>query len=478
MLLIKNVKVVDGAGQPAYPADVLVNGDKIAAIGNFPNKKADEVIEGLGGYLTPGFIDINTSVDHTLNLFTDPDQKNFLLQGVTTIVGGHCGSSLAPLFYGSLESIRKWADITQINVNWHTFPEFLNALKKIKIGVNFGSLIGHSTIRRALIGENLRDLTEKELLVFEKTLGECLASGALGLSTGLGYAHSHNVPYQEIKNLVKTLVKYDALHSTHLRNEKDEVFNSVNDTINLYKETGAKTLISHFRPLIGYEQNFEQALDLISKTTTKMDFHFDLYPFAASIIPIYTLLPSWAQRGSLETMLQTISDAHQQSRIEKELPKFKNDELAVVHAPDNKYLIDKAINRKNLLEIMNLTRLKALISYRNINLPLAEETIFSDKALVASNSGGLGERATQTFTRFLQLSQEKNFPLEKAIQKITALPAKKINLKNRGLVKESLFADLVIILNNKIQYVIVNGKIAVAKGELKQAQAGQIITKF
>src|SRR3989338_8464655 len=110
MLLIKNVKIIDGSGKPAYPADVLVNSQKISAIGHFPNKKTEEVIEGLGGYLTPGFIDVNTDADHYLSLFTNPHQEHFLKQGVTTIIGGHCGSSLAPLLYGTLESVRKWAD--------------------------------------------------------------------------------------------------------------------------------------------------------------------------------------------------------------------------------------------------------------------------------------------------------------------------------------------------------------------------------
>jgi len=96
MLLIKNVKIIDGTGTEAYASDVLVSGNRISAIGNFPNRKADQVIEGLGGYLMPGFIDVNTDADHQLTLFTNPHQENFLKQGVTTIIGGHCGSSLAP----------------------------------------------------------------------------------------------------------------------------------------------------------------------------------------------------------------------------------------------------------------------------------------------------------------------------------------------------------------------------------------------
>ena len=130
MILIRSAKVVDGSGKPAYTADVLIQGDKITAVGYFPTKKADLIIDGLGFYLTPGFIDIHTDSDHSLDLFLHPDQKDFLLQGVTTIIGGNCGSSLAPLLYGQLESIQKWTDINQINVDWHTVGEFFQVLNR------------------------------------------------------------------------------------------------------------------------------------------------------------------------------------------------------------------------------------------------------------------------------------------------------------------------------------------------------------
>src|SRR3989344_3572596 len=123
MTLIKNVQVFDGTGKSSFRSDIMVKGDRIAAIGNFPNKKADVVIDGLGFTATPGFIDANTDSDHYLSLFTNPLQEDFLLQGVSTIIGGQCGSSLAPLLYGSLKSIRKWVDIDEMNVDWRSVKE-------------------------------------------------------------------------------------------------------------------------------------------------------------------------------------------------------------------------------------------------------------------------------------------------------------------------------------------------------------------
>src|ERR1700722_19667114 len=189
-LLIKNVRILGGAREFPEPCDVFVSGDKISAIGNFVDKKADETLDGQGAYLSPGFIDVNTDSDHYLTLFEYPSQEDFLRQGVTTIFGGMCGSSLAPILYGTLESVRKWSGSeSTVNVDWHTTGEFLATIDKRPFAVNFGTLAGHSTIRRAIVGDAIRDLTKNELGVLLETLKKALEEGAFGLSTGLGYVH-------------------------------------------------------------------------------------------------------------------------------------------------------------------------------------------------------------------------------------------------------------------------------------------------
>ena len=124
MILIKNTTIIDGTGKPPFKGDVLIKDDRISAIGTLVNQKADQVIDGLGLTVAPGFINTNTDSDHYLSLLTSPLQKDFLLQGITTIIGGLCGSSLAPLLYGSLKSIRKWTDINQVNINLQTPAQF------------------------------------------------------------------------------------------------------------------------------------------------------------------------------------------------------------------------------------------------------------------------------------------------------------------------------------------------------------------
>lgn len=506
MILIKDSIVVDGTGAPAQRADVVIKDDRIIAIGNLKDHEADLVIDGLGTIITPGFIDINTDSDHYLSLFTDPLQQDFLKQGVTTIIGGHCGSSLAPLLYGTLESIRKWGDTSGVNVNWNTVAEFLKTLEKLKLGVNFGTLVGHSTIRRALIGEVSRDLTEREMEVFIEIIKTALKEGAFGLSTGLGYSHGRGTPYNELKQLVTLVAEHRGLYATHLRNEKDEIVSATREALMLAKETGANTLISHFRPLTGFENAFEEALSLIETAGASSNIHFDLYPFNYSILPIYTLLPNWAHEGSLEEMHAQVVDEHMEAEIIKDIPSFKSDDLVIARATGFDYLVGKTIGefakgqgmtlKKGLLHLMRLTKLKAVLFYKNINLGVAQSALISDRALVASNSPSLlenknvleNDRAKRTFTEFLHLlSQFKKKSLEWAVAKITSEPAKKLGLKNRGLIKEGMTADLVMMRpmipnaplggDNKIVHVFVGGQLAVKDGETTGLRVGEILRR-
>lgn len=495
MILIKNIEVVDGTGKPPYAADVLLKGERISAIGKFSGKTAELTIDGSGKQLTPGFIDLNTDSDHYLTLFTHPSQRDFLLQGVTTIIGGHCGSSLAPLIYGSLESIRKWADVNQINVDWHTVSELFSTLERRKLGVNFGTLIGHSTVRRALIGESFRDLTANELAVMKSVAEGALSEGALGVSTGLGYAHARQTPYFEIRTLAEAAARRGAVYSTHLRDEREGLLSSISETVRIAEETKVKTVISHFRPLLGFEKDFESALAVLEKLPRETDVRFDSYPFDTSIVPIYTLLPRWAQNGGLEVMLANIKTPYLRDRILSELPEAGGD-LRVAQAPAADFLVGKTLgefsanqevnHREGLLRLMLATNLRAVVLYKNINLELAIKSLFSERGLVASNSPSLAEaiavvkheRAYNTFPKFLSLVRERKvMPLEKAIQKITAVPAALFDLKDRGEVREGVIADLVMFRDGKVENVFVSGEMAVKDGVFQNILAGKIIKR-
>lgn len=479
-LLIKGVQVVDGVGSPPYKADVLVQRNLISAIGDLKRRRAVREIDGLGNYLAPGFIDIHATSDHFLTLFSNPAQNHFTNQGITTIIGGHCGASLAPLLYGNLQSIRKWTDPNEINVNWHTVAEFLKILDRIPLGVNFGTLIGHSTIRRDLVGENSRPMRGKELPVFKRILKDSLEEGAYGLSTGLGYVHGQNIRQGEIKALAEIVAQYDGVYSTHLRDDEEGIISSVDETIKLAKSTRVKTLISHFYPIKGFEEKFRLALTKIEKNAASASIYFETYDWGERSAAIYLLLPKWAKEGNLEAMLKRLENKKTRERILKEIKEpeeFKF--LMLASVPEHPYLLGKTIGEiaadsgeteeEALLRIMQATRLRATVWLSDVDRELADESLLSGRALIsAHNNAGLPNEVMhsrsllETFPMYLDFAvKQSSMPIEAAIKKITLEPARLLGLTKRGAIKERNIADLVVIGKSdyKVKHTILGGKV-------------------
>lgn len=496
-LLVKNVQVIGSTQKLPDKLDVFVSGDKITALGRFPGKTANKIIDGQGVYLSAGFIDLHTESDHYLSLFTNPSQADFLKQGITTIIGGLCGASLAPLIYGSLESIEEWTDTKQINVDWHSVREFLNLMDKKPLGVNFGTLIGHGTVREAIIGKPPRTLTKNELNVFAETLKRAILEGGFGLSTGLGYAQTKDTPYAEIKALAAVVKNLGGIYSTHLRNDSDNLLGSIEETIKLTKETKVKTIVSHLIPTENHEIAYEKTLENINSLDEKTDLHFSVYPSNTRILKLYTFLPSWAQKDNLKVMNLSLEDEWLRSKILKDLPEVNPSDFLVAQAPGNDSLVGYTLSeikklyslksyKESLLKLMTSTKLQATIYYRNINLELLKRALKSNRSLVVSNAASITpnsrvkiikpDRAISAFPKFLSLVEEENIlDLETAVKKITLTPAQKLGLAGRGLVKEGYFADLVGFRDNQVSFVIVNGQVAVEDGECTGRRSGKIL---
>ncbi|MDP1689263.1 MAG: amidohydrolase family protein [bacterium] len=499
--LIKNATIVDGTLKPPFTGDIFIKNDVISAIGNLGRQKAKNIINASQNYVSPGFIDVNTSSDHYLSLFSNPQQQDFLLQGVTTIFGGLCGSSLAPLMYGELISIRKWASETEkLNIDWNSVGEFLKVLERRGLGVNFGTLVGHSTIRRSLLSESIRDLTNSELDVFEKILQKSIKEGVYGLSTGLGYVHARNTPHTELTHFINVVSRHGGVYATHLRDEGHGLLVSIKETIDIAKETKSKVLINHLRPLIGYELEYNKAIQMLDESAQDTSIYFDLYPFKMSHVPIYHFLPNWAQNGGIEIMLKNVKNKSNRAQIISHLH-FKEGgrEITIASAPRFEYLEGKTLREfsekrnisveEGLLKLMELTSLKCTVLYENIDYELVKKTLAHKKALVSSNAESLplgkfkSDRSTKTFTKFLDLVfAEKLLSIEVAIAKLTSIPASLYGLKNRGLLKEGMKADITIFSHNEksgteIEHVFVNGNHSVENKVLIGGRSGEILRK-
>ena len=521
-ILIKNAIIIDGAKNSKYKADVAISDGKIGKIKRGINTKTGKkIIDAENLYLTPGFIDLNNHADTFLTLFTIPSQESLLKQGITTILGGNCGSSLAPLVSAEIiKTIQKWADISELNLNWLTFDEYLDVLEKKPLGVNFASLVGHSTLRRGLLKDEFRELKPKELKIMAEMLKKAMKQGAFGLSTGLAYSHAKIAAAKEIMELAKIVKSFEGLYSTHIRGEAEELIPAIEETIELARKIGVNTEILHLKAMgRKHWPNMKTALEMIDKAQ-KTKINFDLYPYTSTGSVLYILLPDWVAEGGKAMLLQRLKDPAIKEKVIKEMQEkkaYEYDKITLAISPVYQSFIGKKIleiaaaQKKSIEEaIVNMLLISEdkvivfvdTLSEENIEMEMAHPLSF-----IASDGAGydyeyskkksdlVHPRCFGAFPRVLsKYVQEKHIlGWEEAIYKMTGGPAQKLGLKNRGLIKQGYWADLVLIdaekINDRatfenpyqypegIKYVIVNGKIAVENSAYTGEKAGKILKK-
>jgi len=500
--LVKNVIVVDGSGKTPIKGDVLIRNEKILAIGSFPNYKADKTIFGNEGYLVPGFIDPNVSSDRYLTLFLSPLHKDFLLQGVTSIMTGQCGFSLAPSFYGNaLSHIESWARKSHININWKSVSEFLGVIEKFELGVNFGTLTGHEVMREDIVKDltSFRNLTANELRVIRSVLSSSLEEGSFGMSSGLGYFPYQNTTYHELRALLDILKEHKGVYTTHLRNEREKLQESVDETLKISQETSVPTIISHFRPLIGFESQYEKSLSLISEKAAKANVYFDINPFNASATSLEVFIPDFLKDNDQVLMLEKMQDKDIAKKVTSTFPKIDPEKMIILNAPGVEFLNGKSLyefakNRdlsapQALISLMQVTRLKGVVLYENLNQEDVSKALFNERSLISTNSpnfdGVFGpstykpERAYKTFTTYLKQASTRPMTVERAISKITGLPSRIFNIDGRGFISDGYFADLVLLTKDfDVSMVMVNGSISVENGSITTTKGfGRLLKK-
>lgn len=521
-ILIKNPIIIDGAKNSKYKADVAIYAGRIEKIKrDISPSKAAKVINAEGLYLTPGFIDLNNHSDTYLTLFTMPGLESLLRQGITTILGGNCGSSLAPLVSAdALKAIQKWTDTTQINLNWLTFEEFINVLKGVKLGVNFASLVGHSTLRRGLLGDEYREIKSRELKIMADMLKTAMKQGAFGLSTGLVYSHAKVATTKEIIELAKVVKNFDGLYTTHVRGEAEELIPAIEETILIARKTGVNTEISHLKAMgENHWPNMKKAIELI-EAEKKVNINFDIYPYTVTGSVLYILLPDWVAEGGKVQLLKRLKDPAIKAKVIKEMQEkkaYEYDKVIVAMSPISKSFIGRKITeiakaQETSIEEAIINML--LISQARINVfidTLSEENVkmglSNSLGFVASDSAGydisyaktkndlVHPRCFGAFPRFLRkyVEDEHVISWEEAIYKITGGPAQKLGLEDRGLVKKNYWADLVLINSEKIrdkatfenpyqfpegiEYVFINGEVAVENSLPTGKRTGKVLKR-
>ncbi|HRZ95103.1 MAG TPA: D-aminoacylase [Candidatus Moranbacteria bacterium] len=520
-IIIKNGQIIDGTGAPMFLGDIGIKEEKIAKIGDLRNEKADEIIDAGGKYVCPGFIDVNNHSDTYWQLFLNPDLESLVYQGITTIVGGNCGSSLAPLTSSkNIESIQKWADLKKINVNWLKFKEFTGFMENKRFSVNFATLVGHGTMRRGILHDEVRNLVPKELNFMKKELANSLGSGAFGMSTGLVYTHAKLAPIEELTELAKIVKKYDGVYATHIRGEDEELVGSCEEAVEIARRSGAKLHISHLKAM-GRKNwgKMDEALDIIDHAYENgIDVTFDIYPYINTGSVLYTLLPDWVAEGGKKIMIHRLKDPVVRAKVIAEIKKssFDYSKVEIAISPLNKTLarrkiLEIAISQEKsvedaIIDILIASEGRVITSMEILSKDNVKKAIMHPLSIISTNGAGYSidhrssgelvhQRSFGTFIKVLSeyVAGEKLLSFEEAIKKMTSLPAKKFGLEKRGELKEKNFADIIILDKNKldspatkdnpyqycrgVEYLLVGGKIVLSAGKYLGIRNGEMITR-
>jgi len=520
--IIKNAQIIDGTGKKMFQADIGIEKDAIKAIGNLENKKADLIIDAMGLYIAPGFIDILNHSDSFLTVFLMPEAQSLVSQGITTVLCGNCGSSLAPLINGqAIRAIQKWGDISKININWREMGNFLDIIERIKFGVNFSTLVGHSTLRRGLIGDVYRSLLPKEMEDMKYLLEQALKEGAFGLSFGLAYSHAKIAPQDELIELAKILNKYQGICSIHLRDESEEILSSINEALTIANYSQTSLEISHFKILGGsFWIKWPKAIQFLEESSRGgLNVNFDVYPYDVAGVIFHIFLPDWIKKGGKNDMLRQLKKPEIKAKVIEELQKRKlnmGDFIPSV-SPLGKSVVGKSIAtiaasqglgpEETALNLLIASDGRLIVFAPAISQGNLKQAVIHPLSLISTDGAGYdldygkntGEiihpRSFGAFPRFLKkyVIEDQLLTWERAISKITSIPAKKIGLRKRGEIKEGFFADLVVFdpktisdkadfqnpyqFSDGIEYVFVNGEMAIRGKKLTKIRAGKVLRR-
>ncbi len=496
-IIIKSGRIIDGTGNPWYRADLGIRSGKIAEIGNLEDKKAKRMIDARGMMVTPGFIDMHTHAERRMPEI--PSVENYTRQGVTTVVGGNCGGSPYPI------------------------GEFISDLRKTRISLNLALLVGHNTVRRKVMGVENRAPTSEELEEMKQLVERAMQEGAVGLSTGLKYVPGAYSKTDEVVELAKVVADYDGFYATHMRAEGLGLLEAVQEAIEIGRRAKLPVQISHHK-VMGKSMwgRSMEPLQLIDEAVRGgLDITMDQYPYTATSTGLASIFPAWALEGGKEKRNERLEDPELREKIKQGIihsiiyDRGGGDPANIVvssHPPDS------SLEGKNIAEITLLRGRESTTANaaetimdlvyaggaRGIYHCLSEEDVArimkhprvmhaSDGSTVRFGAAKPHPRNYGTFPRVLgrYVREKQVVSLADAIRKMTSLPAQRLRLQDRGILREGLWADIVVFdpqtvidratwtqphqYPTGIDYVIVNGILVIDKGNWTGVFPGKVL---
>jgi N-acyl-D-amino-acid deacylase len=526
-LLITGGRVIDGTGAPWFAADVGVRGGKVAAIGVLTGQPAKRTIDARGLYVSPGFIDLLGQSEY--NVLVDKRAASKITQGITTEVTGE-GSSIAPLNDAMLADSKDIYQRYGFTPDFRTLGGYFQTFQKRGSAINLGTFVGAGTVRAYVIGNADRRATPEELRKMEATVDQAMREGALGVSSSLQYVPDMYNSTDELIAMAKVAAKYGGAYFTHQRSEANAIDASLDEVFRISKEAGIRSQIWHLKT--AYKKNWGRMPAVLQRIADAraqgIDVAANQYPWTAGSNGLDACLPPWIREGGRDALLKRLADPKQREKAKADMlvdsDEWSNQYLgsggpsrvliaSVVNPSLKKYegktveqmgTEEKKDPRDALIDLVIADRANTaciifMMDEKDVQTALASPLVaFCTDSAAGATDGIFSEekshpRGWASTARILgkYVRDEKVIRLEEAVRKMTSFPAEGAGLKDRGMVKVGLPADLVVFDLAKVQdlatyeeprrysagmpYVAVNGVLVVDGGKITGAAPGQVL---
>lgn len=541
-LVISGGKIVDGAGNPWYRGDIGIRAGKIAFIGDLSRLEDAPRLDAGGKVVCPGFIDMHNHSD--ISILVRPTADNLVQQGVTSAVCGNCGGSAAPWSAkaaanaGAVEDDSVLGTLDSLGIQWNTFAEYFEQVEKRGSAVNIASLIGHGNVRAMVLGWENRPPTPDELAQMRTHVVEGMEAGAFGLSYGLIYPPGFYAQMDELVELNKVAARYGGFHAIHMRDERNpEAYKaSIREAIAIGEQAGTPVQISHMEAHFPNWGEQAAAIQLLEEARQRgVDVTCDVPPYLLSSSSLSIVFPYWVLEGGIPKLVERLQDPQIRKQVVDEIyekkafpsaffihghwdkawaghcaknPQFSGKSLTEIaemlgREPSFELVMDVFLMEGNDIaghaQLHSEEDIRTLVAYPN-------SMICSDTGVMTSMEGIANPRSygsfPVTFRKYVRGEDRAEEPLEKgkailslaeAVRKMTSLPAQRLGLHDRGLVRQGCWADLVIFdagaicdgttythphqYPTGIDYVLVNGQVVVDHGNHTGELNGQVLRR-
>jgi N-acyl-D-amino-acid deacylase len=526
-LIITNGHIIDGTGSPWYSGDIGIRDGKVAAIGNLSDAARARTIDAQGKVVAPGFIDMLGQSELTIQV--DPRVPSKIYQGITSEITGE-GNSAAPLNDLIIAANRATYDHYHLNPDWRTLGEYFAKLEKQGIGINLASYVGATQVRRMVLGDDDIPPTPAQLEQMKELVRRAMQEGAVGVSTSLQYAPAPYAKTEELIALASEASKFGGIYATHMRNESGEVLPAIDEALRIGREAHIPVEIWHIK--VAGKQNWGRMPEIVAKINAAraqgIDVSANTYAYTAWFNDFSAFVPQWAHDGGAAKLVERLNDPAARARIRKDMgtpsTAWDNEWLEI---PGPESVLIGVVQNPKLLPLQGKTLAEIAKLWNKDPMDALFDLLIKDKAFTrvavfgmsepdvalalqqpwvsidndsegASPEGILGlehphPRAYGTFPHILRkyVREEKKLTLEDAIRKFSALPAQRMRLTDRGVLKQGMWADVVIFdpatvrdlatfaepnqLSQGMEYVLVNGTAVIDQGKMTVARPGKVL---